>query len=283
MLARLRELEGALVFTIVTVGLTLACALWLVPPVDAAATSWSAMLRASVLYIAVVGWQPLIGFTLARRFATDRLRFDEGFRVSATRHSLAAVGIGLFVVTVSVLLGSADPLPDPQQLDGSWLTTARVVLAFLGVISLLWLQAIIEELGWRSYVLPRLMLALGPWPGLLVHGVLWGLCYSPWFAVAGGSLTRSLGYVVTCCLFGVVLGWLRLSTRSIFASAATNATLTICAGLPLLLTGESTRFSAAFEPPGWVPLAVLAIAIVLHRPWRRAIAIPWQPVLPRAR
>jgi hypothetical protein len=108
--------------------------------------------------------------------------------------------------------------PDPQKLDGDWIAGARVVLAFLGVIALLWLQAIVEELGWRSYVLPRLMHVLGPWPGLLVHGVLWGLCYSPWFAVAGSSVGRSLGYVVTCCLFGVVLGWLRLSTRSIFAS-----------------------------------------------------------------
>ena len=142
------------------------------------------------------------------------------------------------------------------------------MIAFAVIVTLLWLQAVIEELAWRSYVLPRLMRAFGTWPGLVAHGVLWGLCYAPLF--------QSVRYLVTCALLGTLLGWLRLVTRSIYASAAANATLTICAGLPLILVGEESRFSAAFEPAGWLPMLVVITFIILHRPSREAVTIPWR-------
>lgn len=85
---------------------------------------------------------------------------------------------------------------------------------------------------------------------MFAHGFLWGLCYAPLFAVAG-DLLQSLAYIVTSCL-------------------------TICAGLPFLLIGEPSRFSATFEPPGWLPLAAVILSIAAHRPWRMAIAIPWR-------
>lgn len=275
----LRSLEGVVVFLIVTMGLTFGSALLLVQPLEAQ-VSWSTMLRASVIYVAVVGWQPLIGFAIARRFESERLPFDEGLRRAPLRGSLLSVGFSLFVLAVAVALHTNEPTPD--EITTSPIDVARVVLAFAGVVALLWFQAIVEELGWRSYVLPRLMRAFGPWPGLLAHGVLWGLCYAPWFALSGGSIERSIGYAVTCCLLGIVLGWLRLASHSILASAASNATLTICAGLPVILVGGPSQFSAAFEPAGWIPLAMIVAAIALHRPWRRAVEIPWLTAVPRA-
>jgi membrane protease YdiL (CAAX protease family) len=280
---RIRELDGAVVFVIVTAALTLLSAKLCIPVVDTLEPSAGAMLRASVLYVAVVGWQPLVAFAVARRWFGDERPFDEGIRPVALRDSLFSVVIALFVLAVAVVFETfahhANASGPPQiQLVFSWPTVVRLVIAVITIVAILWLQAIIEEVAWRGFVLPRLMRALGPWPGLLAHGLVWGLCYSPLFAVTGASMLRSLGYVVTCALLGVVLGWLRLSTRSIYASAASNATLTICAGLPLLLVGEESRFSAAFEPPGWLPLAAVILLIAWHRPWRSTIVIPWRRV-----
>jgi membrane protease YdiL (CAAX protease family) len=280
MLGRIRELDGAVTFVTITVALTLVSAIACIPVAAEIEPSSGAMLHASVIYVAVVGWQPLVAYAITRRLFGDKHPFDDGVRPVALRHSMFSVIVAVFVLGVAVVIEAVSHQPGtttpPEVLSSgfSWPTLVRLVVAFMTIVSILWIQAIIEEVAWRGFLLPRLMQALGPWPGLVVHGVVWGLCYSPLFAVAGASVVRSLGYVVTCGLLGVVLGWIRLSTRSIYASAASNATLTICAGLPLLLVGGGSRFSAAFEPPGWLPLVVVVSMIAWYRPWRRAIAIP---------
>lgn len=253
---RPRELEGPLVFAAATCVLTLASAAMCLP-------SSGSMLHASVVYVAVIGWQPLAALAIARRWFGDRDGFDDGIRPIALRESFVAVAIAMFVLAVAVLVGGSG-----RAVAVADLGLPELLIAFVVIVTLLWLQAVIEELAWRSYVLPRLMRALGTWPGLVVHGVLWGLCYAPLF--------RSSGYLVTYALLGTLLGWLRLATRSIYASAAANATLTICAGVPLLLVGEDARFSAAFEPAGWLPMLAVIAFILVHRPSRRAIAIPWR-------
>lgn len=283
MLDRLRELNGAVVFVTITVALTLLSALACIPVAEELEPSAGAMLRASVIYVAVVGWQPLVAFAITRRLFGELQAFDEGIRPVALRHSMFSVIVAVFVLAVAVVIETlvhhaGDRAPPEVLSTFSWATVVRLVVAVMAIVAILWIQAIIEEVAWRGFLLPRLMRALGPWPGLIVHGLVWGLCYSPLFAVAGASVMRSLAYVVTCGLLGVVLGWIRLSTRSIYASAASNATLTICAGLPLLLVGETSRFSAAFGPPGWLPLVGVVLMIAWHRPWRRAVAIPWRRI-----
>jgi membrane protease YdiL (CAAX protease family) len=278
---RLRELDGAMTFVLVTLALTLASALLCVPAAGATEPGAGAMLRASVIYVAVVGWQPLVAFAIARRWFKDERPFDDGIRAVALRDSLFSIVIAGFVLAVAVatetfLSHHVGIQPSQVSVDVAWTASIRLLVAFVGIIAILWLQAVIEELAWRSYVLPRLMRTLGPWPGLIAHGLLWGLCYSPLFAVHGASVWQALGYVVTCGLLGVLLGWLRLAARSIYASAASNATLTICAGLPMLLIGGGSQFSAAFEPPGWLPMLAVIVLILLHRRWRRAITIPWR-------
>jgi membrane protease YdiL (CAAX protease family) len=237
------------------------------------------LLRASLLYAAVVGWQPLLALWLVRRFV-DRAFVDHSRRTISPRYTWFAIALPILLLVsatfVDVLVGASRTAADTRQLavDGSDVVVA--VAAFLGVLAVLWMQACVEELAWRGYVLPRLMEVTGPWPGLFLHGVLWGACYAPVFLVGNGDvqLLRMAGFVVTCGLLGVLLGWLRLASGSIAASATCNATLTICAGLPLVLQGVSPLFGAVFEPAGWLPMLVLVILIAVRAPWRAAVAIP---------
>lgn len=263
-----RELYEALAFVLITAALTLLSALVLVPLLEPTELDDGFLLRASVLYVAVVGWQPLVALAIVHRVFADRRSFDDGIRPIAPRDSALSVVLAIFVLAVAVAIESVANHGAPVPVAFAWPSLARFAVGFAAIVAILYLQAIIEELAWRAYVLPRLMRTLGAWPGLLVHGLVWGLAYAPLFG--------SLAYVVTCSLLGAVLGWLRLATRSIYASAASNATLTIGAGLPLLLVGESSRMSAAFASPGWLPLTAVIGTIAWYRPWRRAVAVPWR-------
>ena len=281
MLRRVRELDGVMLFVIITVALTSISALAIQPTDDPVEPSAGAMLHASVLYAALVGWQPLVAFAIVRRYFKDQRPFDDGIRPSSFYDSMFAIVLAAFVLTTAFIVdGTADQTlrREPPQigLEFSIATLLRLSVAFVAIVAIVWFQTIVDELAWRSLVLPRLMRTLGAWPGLIAHGVLWGLSYAPLFAAKDDGVARSLCFVVTYVLLGILLGWLRLATRSIYASAAANATLSICAGLPMFLVGASSRFSAAFEPPGWLSMLAVIFIIVGHPPWRAAVAIPWR-------
>ena len=60
------------------------------------------MLRASAVYVAVVGWQPLVAYALVRRFVLDARPFDVGIGPIAVRDSLASVIVAVIVLALAV-------------------------------------------------------------------------------------------------------------------------------------------------------------------------------------
>jgi membrane protease YdiL (CAAX protease family) len=251
---------------------------WLMGEGAAGSGAGSRVLRASLVYAAILGWQPLVAMVVVRRWIDAG--GDVGVRVASTRFAVLSVVVPLILLAAAAgldaLLGS--PARSPAvRVDGGFdvAAVASMAVGLVGTVAVLWLQAASEELGWRGYLLGRLMAAWGPWPGLLLHGALWGIWYAPVFVIGGGGgVARAASFVVTCALLGTLLGWLRLASGSILASAASNATLTLAAGLPVMLQGASSARSAIYEPAGWIPLAVLLLVIAALGRLRDAVAVP---------
>jgi membrane protease YdiL (CAAX protease family) len=180
----------------------------------------------------------------------------------------------LGVVSVVAVPSVERQVPDRQSLEA----LAILGAAFAGTVVLLCVQAFTEELGWRGYFLPRMMQSLGPWRGLLIHGLVWGTWYAPVVALAAeGSASAAIRggtFVVTCTLLGILLGWLRLLARSLSLAVVFNAVLTVSAGLPFILRGVDVGSrGSAYGPAGWIPL-LLAAAVLFSGPARRAVTTP---------
>jgi membrane protease YdiL (CAAX protease family) len=83
-----------------------------------------------------------------------------------------------------------------------------------------------EELGWRGYLLPRLVQSGWPFP-ILLSGLVWGIWHAPLFFLTGyahGAVTLSLlMFTLSTILFGVFIGWLRLASGSVFVAAMAHA------------------------------------------------------------
>lgn len=142
------------------------------------------------------------------------------------------------------------------------------------VLTLGWLNVIAasgEELGWRGYLLPAL-LPLGQPGAFLVTGVLWGVWHAPVLLLGYNYPTvpivvSFIMMVCFCTLVGVLLGWLRLASGSVWPPAIAHGFLNASAVLPLV-------FSAAGHPvdnasagvlgwSGWFVLAVLILLLVM--------------------
>ncbi|MCK6480099.1 MAG: CPBP family glutamic-type intramembrane protease [Planctomycetes bacterium] len=246
----------------------------------------SRLLSASLFYAVAMGWQPLFAAWWVRTRVEPMDARSAGLRPSGrrflrlARSTPFAVAAGAILVALSLDLAGlpAGPAPGPAATPSPAPAPAAaltLVPAFLAALALLWIQALSEEIGWRGYFLTRLVERIGLLPGLLLHGVLWGAWYAPVFLLSGGGAARSLerggAFVLTCCLLGALLGWMRIASRSVVPSTVANAALTVAAGLPLLLQGADPGVrGAAWGPPGWVPLAMGA-GILFLGPWRRIL------------
>jgi membrane protease YdiL (CAAX protease family) len=84
-----------------------------------------------------------------------------------------------------------------------------------------------EEIGWRGYLLPRLM-PLGPRRAMLLTGLLHGIYHlpvmllTPFYHGEGNRFIVLPLFLLTLTLAGLVYGYLRLTTNSVWPAALTH-------------------------------------------------------------
>ena len=125
------------------------------------------------------------------------------------------------------------------------------------------LFALAEEIGWRGYLLPHL-LPLGRTRAMLATGFLHGLyhlplmLFTPFYHSDGNRLLVGSLFLLTLTLAGVVYGYLRLTSGSVWPVAAAHGafntfwwqftSVTVATSSPLLLeylAGESGLLTLA--------------------------------------
>ncbi len=135
-----------------------------------------------------------------------------------------------------------------------------------------------EEIGWRGWLLPSLR-PLGTLPALLLTGVVWGLWHSP-IILLGYNYQRTdllgvLAMVVFCVLTGVVIGWLRLRSASVWPAVVAHGAINTATAQWLIFVDADDLpvgpWGTVLGWPGWMLLALVILALVLTRQlWKQA-------------
>lgn len=159
--------------------------------------------------------------------------------------SLLALLAGLFTILFGV--GEFDPaftlmrqltIGTPEGLSFELMLILQLAFTLLlaPIVNLPF--ALGEELGWRGYLLPKL-LPLGQWPAILISGAIWGFWHAP-------AILQGLNYpehpvagvflmVLFCVLLGALFSWLYLNTRSPWVAALGHGSVNATAALSLYL------------------------------------------------
>ncbi|MGA5765614.1 CPBP family intramembrane glutamic endopeptidase [Nonomuraea bangladeshensis] len=141
------------------------------------------------------------------------------------------------------------------------------------------IPALGEEWGWRGWLLPRLVDANGVLPGLLLSGVIWGLWHAP-LTLLGYNYPRlgswaALFFVGFCVLAGVLFGWLRLRTGSVWPAVVAHGSLNAVAANALLLGDPASPPNEVLAGitglVGWALLAVVGAVLLRFAPPRRSV------------
>jgi membrane protease YdiL (CAAX protease family) len=112
---------------------------------------------------------------------------------------------------------SFPPIPDPTQvLLGLFFASVVVAPFFNGLV------ALGEEIGWRGYLLPRLM-PLGKTKAYLILGVIWGLWHTPLvligFTYPGQPIPGTLLFIAMTTGIGIYINELALQNNSCIIAA----------------------------------------------------------------
>ncbi|WP_075727076.1 CPBP family intramembrane glutamic endopeptidase [Corynebacterium aquilae] len=178
------------------------------------------------------------------------------------------------IVAESILFGFITPdivhLSGYMQQSGleasslhPWLLVGIQLLFFPVGALLNSLLAFGEEIGWRGWLITALR-PLGVVPSVLLVGAAWGLWHTP-LILLGYNYQRSdiIGpamMTVACMAWGMILGWMRYASGSVYIPAVAHGAINGAAGLTLMFHAAGTTQEQLLSGP----LGLVAVLVCLE-------------------
>ena len=180
-------------------------------------------------------------------------------------------GIADFDPNLTMINESLSALPESAAVSPALIIAAQIGAAFTIAPLFNMLFAMGEELGWRGFLLPKL-LPLGQWKAILISSVIWGFWHAP-------AIVQGLNYpgypiagvfmmVVFTLLLGAIFSWLYLNTKSPWAPALAHGTVNAVAGLPVLflIPGFDMALGGTLASvAGWLGLSIFVFWLVASK------------------
>lgn len=183
---------------------------------------------------------------------------------------LDLIGFSGFAQTLAQSLPDGVPVPPPLVV-----ILSQVLLIPFAAATVNAVLAFGEELGWRGFLVPALR-PLGTWPALLISGAIWGLWHAPIVLLGYNfgryDVTSVLLMIAGCTAWGVLLGWLRLRSASLWPAVFAHGMLNAAGGMIAWFFAAGTTMDPALAgilgAAGWIVCAVAVLILLVAGQFR---------------
>jgi len=189
-----------------------------------------------------------------------------------------ALGIGKVDLKFTQIMEAMSQAPGGSSISPGLVIALQTLFALTLAPLINTLFALGEELGWRGYLLPKMM-HKGQWRAMLYTGIIWGVWHAPAILQGlnypGRPLLGIFLMIGFCILLGTVLGWLYLRANSPWAPALAHGTVNAVAGFPILLMPgvDMTLGGNIASLTGWIPM----ILFIVWLAWTKRLPVVSKP------
>lgn len=273
------------IYVLLTFALTYLYSFLLLPQLLAAAT----FAGTGTMLVGVVMIFPAISVILTRLFTKEGFR-DAWIKPHFKGH-IRYFLLACFGPTVLIILGAIIYfLVYPQQFDPNFgyltsnlaavgqvmeasampgyiigqLLIAAVISPFINIIPCLG-----EELGWRGYLLPKLLEKFSIVPTMIISSIIWGIWHAPLIYLTGHNYgfdywgypwTGIAAMCVFCFALGVLFSYVSLKTRSCLPAALGHGAINGMAAISLMVMPANPTYNAFIGP---IPTGILGGSALL--------------------
>lgn len=178
----------------------------------------------------------------------------------------------IMMVSVMILIYVISYIINPNQFLNSFEINYKLLMSLLinttiGVLISL-LAYLGEELGWRSFMYPQLIVILGKNKGLLIGGIIWGLWHLPLILQGhnypNNPILGNLFMIAMCIPLGIILYYMYIKTKTIFIPAVSHGIFNQFATTIYIFAIKKDDFdSLIYGPTGIVGIIILSILALI--------------------
>lgn len=260
--------------------------------------SWIAIISDSRLYIIVWGLFsvfPVLAVILTRLHTKDHSPWLIGLKIKQHWKSLAMAaflpGLLIFLgalffflvfpndldLSARYIVQNYSQFGAPETLAFTYGGVFLVGIAFIFIspfVLPVHLFALGEEIGWRGYLLPQLLILMDQKRAVLVHGLCWGVAHAVliYFGfnyssqVWGAPYTTILMMILVCVVLGIWLGYLTIRTNSILPAVIFHGAGNVIGEIPAMFSIGLISPLIGPNPTGLIGVSVLLIgSIYIYR------------------
>lgn len=227
--------------------------------------------------LAICMFMPTLAVVLTKLVTRERffrgLGLRPRFRGNLRYYLLASWGITLLIVAGAAIYFLIFPAHySVLNLIGTSIPMLLLTVLIFPIVNLL--PAAGEEIGWRGYLLPKLLQRCSLKKTLLLSGLIWGLWHAPMIAMGhnyglgywGWPWLGILAMIVFCMVLGTIFSYVTLKSGSVWPAALGHAFLNGNAALGVVFLAGGATVSNFIGPMpvgiiGGSCLLVLAVVI----------------------
>lgn len=292
-----QDLKRALIYVLITFGMTWAYCLFLVYPIANGESLSGVPELVTQLAVAAAMFFPAIGVLLTR------LLTKEGFRNAWLKPNLKKnlrfyllawfgpailtfAGMGIYFLLfpdhldlsfsyMKSMMAAAGTPYEAQAVPMDLLMTIQCVQAVFLAPALNFVTCFGEEWGWRGYLLPKVSSHFSVVPTLLITGIIWGLWHAPLTIIGhnyglgywGFPFTGIAMMCVFCTVLGIFMSYVTLKTKSCIPAILAHGAVNGIAAIGIYFTFDGGNPFVGPAPTGiigMIPFILVAIPMAVQ-------------------